>query len=165
MKKSVLLGIVAVALLSVPALAGETKYEGDWPGHWTWYPEWEDVCIIPVKMVIPWYVHIVNQDPIWLDQVNCSEIGKNPAKDKDWPCFKGCNETAVECNFNIHLGCDIINKNIGGGMNCSVSPADIDMPGGSTTICVKAWNVDLLGKPANTEQHVADVKIKVQARL
>jgi hypothetical protein len=163
MKKSVLLGIVALALMSLPAFAGEEKYEGDWPGHWVW--DWQDVCVIKVKMVIPWYCHIKNQDDIWLEQVHCSEIGKNPAKNKDWPCFKGCRNSDVECNFNCTLGCSISSTGvIGGSWGCSVSPADIDAPGGNTTICAKLWKADLVGAPANSEQHVANITVKVKPR-
>lgn len=163
MKKSVLLGLAAVTLFALPALAGETKYEGDWPGHWTWHPEWEDVCVIPVKMVIPWYVHLVDQDPIWLDQVDCQALGRDPAV--DWPCFRGCKEIPVECNFNLTMVCGVNTSYIGGLWGCSCNPEDIDMPGGETRICVTLRQADLLGAPANTEQHVADVTVMVKPRL
>ncbi len=161
MKKSVVLSIAAVTLMSLPVLAGEQKFEGSWPGHWVW--DWQDTGIrIPVKMIIPWYVHIVDQDPIWLDQVDCQALGRNP--NTDWPCFRGCKDVGVECNFNLTLTCGVNDKYIGGLWGCSVNPEDIDMPGGQTTICVKLWQADLLGAPANTEQHVADVTIMVKPR-
>jgi hypothetical protein len=160
MKKSVLLGIVALALMSLSAFAGEDKYEGDWPGHWVW--DWQDVCTVKVKMVIPWYVHIKNQDDIWLEQIDCDVIGPN----KEWPCFRGCRTTDVDCNFNCTLQCGVVSREvIGGTWGCGVTPMDIDAPGGTTTICVYLWNADLVGAAANTEQHVADVRIKVKPRV
>ncbi len=162
MKKSVLLGIAALALMALPAFAGEEKWEGGWPGHWVWDSQF--VTKLNVKMVIPLYVEIVEQRDIWLEQVDCAEIGKNPARDKDWPCFKGCRTSPVRCNFNCTLSCNVVNKAIGGSWGCSVTPDNIDAPGGNTTICVMLWKADLVGKPANSEQKVAEVEIWVKPR-
>ena len=162
MKKTVLLGIAAVALLGLSAYAGELKYMGDWPGSWSYSSQ--DVCTIPVKMKIPFYVHIVNQDPIWLEQVPCGDINKNPAKDKDWPCFKGCNDSEVKCNFSIKLSLSFASSGAitAGGWDKSVSPDTFVAPGGTTKLCVWAWNVDLLGQAANAEVQVGTLTVKVK---
>jgi len=167
MKKSVLLGIAAVALLALPAFAGEAKYEGDWPTTVTVTYNYQNICTIPVKMKIPWYVHIVNQDPIWLVQVPCQDIGKNPAHDEDWPCFKGCHDSEVACNFNIKLGVDFATSGAisAGGWDKSVSPSTINAPGGTTTFCVWAWNVDLMGQAAGAEVEVGTLTVKVKPNL
>lgn len=156
MKKSVLLGIVAVALFSLPALAGEEKWEGGWPGHWVW--DWQDTGItIKVKMVIPWYIHIKNQDDIWLEQIQCGD---------KFPCFEGCNNSDVECNFNVTLACNISATGVvPGNWSCSINPSDIDAPGGNTTICAKVKKADLVGPAAQSEQHVANITIKVKPRV
>jgi hypothetical protein len=165
MKKTVLLGIAAVALLALPAFAGEAKWTGDWPGTWSYTSL--NVCQIPVKMKVPFYVHITNQDPIWLVQVDCATIGKNPAKDGDWPCFKGCNDTDVTCNFNIKLSVDFAPSATGTAMfdgryGKSVSPDTFTPPGGATKLCVWAWNVDLLGQAANAEVDLGTLTVKVK---
>ncbi len=160
MNKSVLLGIVAVALMSLPALAGEQKWEDGWPGHWVW--DSQKVTKLNVKMVIPWYVEIVNQDPIWLEQVDCRALGRDPVA--DWPCFRGCKDLIVKCNFGCTLLAGVNTTYIGGMWGTSLNPADIDAPGGIANLCVKLWKADLTSKPANTEQHVADVEIWVKPR-
>lgn len=160
MKKSVLLGIAAVALMALPAFAGEEKWEGGWPGHWVW--DSQKVTKLNVKMLIPWYVEIVNQDPIWLEQVDCQAHRRDPVT--DYPCFRGCKNLQVRCNFNCTLSAGVTAKYIGGLWGTSWDPSDIDAPGGSMNLCVKLWQADLTSKPANTEQHVADVSIWVKPR-
>lgn len=179
MKKSVLLGIAAVALFALSAYAGEFKQDPVsvqpptdtkcWPGNWSYNYNWATVTTIPVKMRIPFYVHIMNQDPIWLVQWDCDKLveAKNPAKDKDWPCFQGCNDSEVVCNFNIKLGVDFAPSPAGiamadGRWGKKVNPDAITAPGGTTKFCVWAWNVDLLGQVANTDVDVGTLTIKVK---
>jgi len=162
MKKSLLLGVVAVALLGLPALAGEQKYEG-WVTHTvvTYDPQYVDD--FPVKMVIPWYIKIVNQKDweITLDQVDCANLGRGSG---DWPCFKGCKDLVIATNFDCTLLCGVNKTYLAGNWGCSVSPQDVDKPGGTTTVCVKLWKADLLGAQPGQNMHVADIDIYVKPR-
>ena len=190
-----MLGIAAVALFALSAYAGEFKQDPVlvnpptdthcWPGSWSYNYDWATVTTIPVKMRIPFYVHIVNQDAIELFQVPCGNIGKDPAKDKDWPCFQGCNVSATACNFNIKLGVDFAPNGTGlslfdGRHNRGIAllppggiPTPPGTPGTSVNVakpgkdvyyCVWVWNVDLLGQQveANELLDVGTLTIKVK---
>jgi hypothetical protein len=161
MKKSVLLGIVAVVLFALPALAGEKKIEG-WQGYWTWFAQ--PVKDFPIKMKIPWFIDITNQEgwEIQLEQVECAVLG--PAYIAEWPCFRGSRDLIVAVNFNCTLLCGINKTYLAGNWGCSMNPEDIDMPGGTSTVCVKLWKPDLLSAPPGENMHVADVDIYVKPR-
>ena len=160
MNKTLLLGLAAAALFALPAFAGEKKIES-WDGFWTWYPQL--VKEFPVKLKIPWFIRIVNEKnwEIQLEQVECAALGRS---DGDWPCFKGCNNLEISCNFNCHIECGINYSYLPGMWDCWESPSDIDAPGGSSTICVKLWKADLLSMPAGTDQTVAQADIWVKPR-
>jgi hypothetical protein len=160
MKKSLLLGIVAVVLFALPALAGEKKIE-NWQGYWTWFAQ--PVKDFPIKMKIPWFIDITNQEgwEILLEQVECAALGRGAG---DWPCFKGCNDLKVATNFNCTLLCGVNRKYLDGMWDCSVSPEDVDIPGGTATVCVELWKADLLSMPPGETMHVADVDIYVKPR-
>ncbi len=124
MKKSVLLGIVAVVLFALPALAGEKKIEG-WQGYWTWFAQ--PVKDFPIKMKIPWFIDITNQEgwEIQLEQVECAALG--PAYIAEWPCFRGSRDLIVAVNFNCTLLCGINKTYLAGNWGCSMNPEDIDI--------------------------------------
>jgi len=139
MKKSVLLGIAAVALFAIPAFAdpGSKKFEG-WQGYWTWTPQL--IKEFPVKMKIPWIVHIVNEKDwvLWLKQIECGG---------DKYCFEGCKALEIACNFNLTLKCEVRNTVMSGEWSCwyqNPGP-DIDMTtGGTTDVCVNVKKASLL---------------------
>jgi hypothetical protein len=160
MKKSVLLGIAVVVLLALPAFAASKKIER-WQGYWTWFAQ--PVKDFPIKMKIPWFIDITNQEgwEILLEQVECAALGRGAG---DWPCFKGCKDLKVAVNFNCTLLCGVNRKYLDGMWGCSVSPEDVDIPGGTATVCVKLWNADLLSMPPGETMHVADVDIYVKPR-
>ena len=160
MKKSVLLGIAVVVLVALPAFAGSKKIEG-WQGYWTWFAQ--PVKDFPIKMKIPWYIDITNQKgwEILLEQVECAALGRGAG---DWPCFRGCNDLKVAVNFNCTLLCGVNRKYLDGMWGCSVNPEDVDIPGGTATVCVKLWKADLLSMPPGETMHVADVDIYVKPR-
>jgi hypothetical protein len=139
MKKSVLLGIAAVALLALPAFAVEVKYEG-WQGYWTWTSQ--PVGDFPVKMKIPWFVRIVNEENWVLELFQVTDC--------DFPCFRGCKTLEIACNFNLKLECQVLNKLMGADewkcwyTNSAAGDAKVNMPGGTIDVCVQAKKVDLL---------------------
>jgi hypothetical protein len=52
-----------------------------------------------------------------------------------------------------------------GNYSCSVSPANIDAPGGTLTACAKITDADLSKVPGGTKGvHVANVTIRVVPR-
>jgi hypothetical protein len=160
MKKSVLLGIAVVVLLALPAFAGSKKIEG-WQAYWTWFAQ--PVKDFPIKMKIPWFIDITNQEgwEILLEQVECAALGRGAG---DWPCFKGCNDLKIATNFNCTLLCGVNRKYLDGMWGTSVSPEDVDIPGGTATVCVKLWKGNLLSMPPGETMHVADVDIYVKPR-
>lgn len=160
MKKSVLLGIAVVVLLALPAFAGSKKIEG-WQGYWTWFAQ--PVKDFPIKMKIPWFIDITNQEgwEILLEQVECAALGRGAG---DWPCFRGCNDLKIATNFNCTLLCGVNKTYLDGMWGTSVNPADIDIPGGTATVCVKLWKADLLSMPPGETMHVADVDVYVKPR-
>jgi len=154
MKKSVLLGIAAVALLALPAFSAQVKYEG-WEGYWTWIAQ--PVKDFPVKMKIPWFIKIVNEKDwvLWLAQIQCGD---------DFPCFEGCKMLDIKCNFNLALECQVVDTKMAGDWSCRYqNPGpNIDKPGGQTDVCVKVKKADLLGSlPGNPgeEKQVATLRI------
>lgn len=160
MKKSVLLGIAAVALLALPAFSGEAKYEG-WEGYWTWIAQ--PVKDFPVKMKIPWFIRITNEKDwvLWLAQVypNCG--------DNTFPCFEGCKELKIACNFNLTLECAVVDTKMAGDWSCRYTNPNIDKPGANTDVCVKVKKADLLGSlPGNPgeEKQVATLRILCKPR-
>jgi len=126
--------------------------------------DWQPIRIIEVWMLIPNYVHIKNQSPIWLDLIDCSDIGKDPDA---YPCFKGCNTSEVASNCNIELAAYLsIAGTVGAaGWEKSINPSTINAPGGNTQFCVSAWNVDLLGQAPGTEVRVGTLTIKVKPNV
>jgi len=161
MKKSVLLGIVAVALLGLPALAGEQKYEG-WVTHTviTYDPQFVDD--FPVKLVIPWYIKILNQKDWELTLVQVTDC--------DFPCFRACKQLQIATNFNCTLSCVLSAKLFGGDWSCWFENpgANIDKPGGNTDVCVQVKKADLLDSDlmskAGTKLTVATLTINVVPR-
>ena len=139
--------------------------------------DWQPIRIIEVWMLIPNYVHIKNQSPIWLEFIDCSDIGKNPDA---YPCFKGCNTSEVACNLNITLGADfspnakgisMFDGRWGRGIGLAPGPVpttlpgtdvNVNRPGGFVYFCVWSWNVDLLGQAPGTEVQVGTLTTKVK---
>ena len=151
MKKSLFL-FAAVALLATAAQAGEIKIH-----------EWPCVFIkqeipgleIPVVMDVGFWVHVKDQDKlkIKLQQISIHE-------------YEGCTDIVVETNFNLSMSCKIVPTGaVGGDYSCSVSPSDINAPGGTTTVCAKLKKAKLGDQAGGTKNvKVAVVKLLVVPR-
>jgi hypothetical protein len=146
MKKSLFL-VAAVALLAASAHAGEIKIH-----------EWPCVFIkqeipgleIPVTMDVGYWVHIKDQDKI---KIKLSQVSIHE--------YEGCTDMVVETNFNLSMSCTISPTGaVGGKYSCSVSPADIDAPGGTTTVCAKLKEANL-GDQAGGKKNVKVATIKI----
>ena len=149
-KKLLMIGVLT--LLLTPVQAGELKIH-EWPVQFI--PQEIPGLEIPVVMDVGYYVAIKDQDKlrIKLQQISITE-------------YEGCTDMVLETNFNLALSCTINPTGaVGGTYSCSVSPADIDAPGGTTTVCAKLKNANLIDVPGGTKEvEVATVKIWVVPR-
>jgi hypothetical protein len=122
------------------ATAGELQLDV-WPVQFI--PQ--EITEIPVVMDIGFFVAIDNQEDlrIKLRQVSINE-------------YEGCTDVSLRTNFNLTLSCRITpTEVIDGEYSCSVSPADIDSPGGTASVCAKLENADLVDVAGGTR----DVKV------
>lgn len=142
----------ALAVLLTPVQAGQLKIH-EWPVQYI--PQEIPGLEIPILMDVGFYVAIKDQDKlrIKLQQVNIRE-------------YEGCTDMVLETNFNLTLSCTITpNGAVGGTYSCSISPADINAPGGTTTVCAKLKNATLVDVPGGSKNvKVATVKILVVPR-
>jgi hypothetical protein len=145
MLKKSLFVVAAVALLAVAAQAGEIK-QHSWPT--TYVPM--EIAEIPVVMDVGYWVAIQDQDKL-----------KIKLAQKSIHTYEGCTDMVVKCNFNVTLSCKITPTGaVGGNYSCSVSPADINAPGGTTTLCAKLKKAKLGDQPGGTKNvKVASIKL------
>jgi hypothetical protein len=152
MAKKVLLMLGVSALLLTTIQAGEIKIH-EWPVQFI--PQEIPGLEIPVLMDVGFFVAVKDQDKlrIKLQQISITE-------------YEGCTDMVLETNFNLTLSCQITpNGLVGGTYSCSISPADINAPGGTTTVCAKLKNANLVDTPGGTKDvKVATVKILVVPR-
>lgn len=142
---------VMTATLIASAQAGEIKIH-QWPAQFV--PQ--EVATVPVRMDIGYYVVIPNQDQlrIKLQQVSIRE-------------YEGCTDMVIIANFSLALSCQITpTGKVPGDYTCSISPGNLDSPGGTARVCAKLANADLTKVPGGTtDVHVANVTIKVVPRF
>ncbi len=141
--------LCAVTLLASAVSGGELRYRV-WPVNHV--PQ--EIVDIPVLMDVGYWVHISNQDDvIKLQQVSIRR-------------YEGCLDLKVYCNFNLTLSCTVAATGaIGGQYSCSLQGADVDVPGGITTVCAQLNDADLTGRPGgSTDVHVATVTLRVVPR-
>ena len=144
-----LIAICVAALVTTAAPAGELKFHA-WPVAYV--PV--EVVDIPVVMDVGFWVDIVNQDDvIKLQQVSIHR-------------YEGCLDLEVHCNFDLTLNCSIVSTGaIVGKYACSLLDPDIDVPGGTATVCAQLVDADLDGQPGGSRDvHVATVTITVVPR-
>jgi hypothetical protein len=150
MARNVVLKAVTVIALTAATQAGEIKFH-NWPV--TYIPQ--EVTRIPVLTDVGYYVRILDQDKL---KIRLKQI---TIKD-----YEGCIDISVICNFDLTLSCGITSTGkVPGDYSCSVSPANINSPGGTSTVCAKLKNANLGLVPGGTKDlHVANVMIKVAPR-
>jgi hypothetical protein len=154
MLKKALFVVAIVAMLGAVAQAGEIK-QHDWP----WTKVYTKVEVpglsIPVTMDVGYWIHIKDQDKI---KIKMSQV--------DIHTYEGTTSMTVECNFNLTLSVEITPTGaVGGKYSASINPADIDSPGGTTTVkaTLKEANLgDQAGGTANVT--VAHIKVFVVPR-
>lgn len=153
--KKALFAVAAVAVLAVAAQAGEIKYH-----EWPCAPVPQEITTIPVVMDVGYWVKIKDQDKLKI------VLGQESIH-----VYSGCTSMSVETNTCLRFSCSIakvaVNGNtvVPGNYSCSVSPADIDAPGGTLTACAKITDADLSKVPGGSKGvHVGNVTIKVVPR-
>jgi len=153
--KKALFAVAAVALLTVAAQAGEIKYH-----EWPCAPIAQEITTIPVVMDVGYWVRIKDQGGL-----------KITLKQDSIHVYSGCTSMTVETNSCLTFSCSIakVKKDnadvVPGSYSCTVSPANIDAPGGTLTACAKIVDADLSKVPGGSKGvHVANVTIKVVPR-
>jgi hypothetical protein len=153
--KKVLFAVAAVALLAVAAQAGEIKYH-----EWPCAPIPQEITTIPVVMDVGYWVRIKDQDKL-----------KIVLKQDAIHDYSGCTNANVETNSSLKFSSSIskVKKDgsdvVPGDYSSSVSPADIDAPGGTLTVCAKIVKADLSKVPGGSKGvHVGNVTVKVIPR-
>lgn len=154
MKKQ-LFAVAAVVLMAVVAQAGEIKYH-----EWPCAPIAQEITTIPVVMDVGFWVRIKDQGDL---RIKLSQDSIHT--------YSGCTTAVVETNSCLTFSCSISRVTIDGSAvvpgdySCSVSPANIDAPGGSLTVCARIANADLSRVPGGTKNvHVANVTVRVVPR-
>ena len=153
--KKALFAVAAVALLAVAAQAGEIKMH-----EWPCAPVSQEITTIPVVMDVGYWVRIKDQNKL-----------KIVLKQDSIHDYSGCTNASVETNTCLTFSCSIskVQQNgadvVPGNYSCSLSPANIDAPGGTLSVCAKISNADLSRVPGGTKGvHVGNVTIRVVPR-
>jgi len=153
--KKALFAVAVLAVLAVAAQAGEIKYH-EWPTA----PVPQEITTIPVVMDVGYWVRIKDQDKL-----------KIVLKQDAIHDYSGCTNATVETNTSLKFSVSIskVKKDgsdvVPGDYSASVSPADIDAPGGTLTICAKIAKADLGKVPGGSKGvHVGNVKVTVVPR-
>jgi hypothetical protein len=153
--KKALFAVAVVAVLAVAAQAGEIKYH-EWPTA----PVPQEITTIPVVMDVGYWVRIKDQDKL-----------KIVLKQDAIHDYSGCTNATVETNTSLKFSVSIakVKKDgsdvVPGDYSASVSPSDIDAPGGTLTICAKIVKADLGKVPGGSKGvHVGNVTVKVVPR-
>jgi len=158
MKKGLLI-VAAVAMLATMAQAGFVKFE-QWPCQFIA----QDLTSIPVKMVVGYYIKVVDQSKIiTLTQTTAGQTN-----------YSGCAQIKILANFNGTLTASVVQvdpkvvdgtyavtlNGVAGGTGIAIAPT------GSTQfpvdVCVTLSNAALNMAPASTTTiQVASVKLKI----
>ncbi|MGE5293983.1 MAG: hypothetical protein ACM3VT_04090 [Solirubrobacterales bacterium] len=153
--KKALFAVAAVAVLAVAAQAGEIKYH-EWPCALV--PQ--EITTIPVVMDVGYWVKINDQDKLKIT------LGQDSIH-----TYSGCTNVSVSTNTCLTFTCSISKVVVDGSAvvpgdyACSVSPANINAPGGTLSACAKLTNADLSKVAGGTKGvHVANVTLFVVPR-
>jgi hypothetical protein len=153
--KKALFAVAAVAVLAVAAQAGEIKYH-EWPCALV--PQ--EITTIPVVMDVGYWVKINDQGSLKIT------LGQDSIH-----TYSGCTNVSVSTNTCLTFTCSIaaVVKDGGavvpGGYSCSITPANVNAPGGTLSACAKLTDADLSKVAGGTKGvHVANVTLYVVPR-
>jgi hypothetical protein len=114
-------------------VTSERKAESyNWPATY----DYQDICVIPVKMDVGYWIKVNNAKDLVLN-LKQVEIHK----------YAGTVDVSIVSNVNIQLSVvwsKLSSVNLGSyGSSVSVNPSTLDAPGGTVTINLTLSNVDL----------------------
>jgi len=154
--KKTMVAVVAALALAMSVQAGEIKYH-----EWPMAPIPQEIATIPVTMDVGYWVRIKDQDKL---KINLSQDSIHT--------YSGCTSMVVETNSSLTFSVSIskVSKDgnvvVPGDYSASVSPANIDSPGGTLSVCAKLQNADLSKVPGGSKGvHVANVTVRVVPRF
>lgn len=155
MKKQ-LFAVAVVVLMAVVGQAGEIKFH-----EWPCAPIPQEITTIPVVMDIGFWIRIKDQEDL---RIKLAQDAIHT--------YSGCTTAVVETNSCLTFSCSItrvtipdVGPVVPGTYSCSVSPANIDAPGGTLTVCARITDADLSRVPGGTKNvHVANVTVRVIPR-
>ena len=79
--------------------------------------------------------------------------------------FEGCGSVQVQCGHNVALSCSIVPTGVvQGTYSASLSPSDVDAPGGISQLCVGLTDARPGGQAGRRNVRVAVVRITVTSR-
>ena len=169
MVKKTLLAITVIALLATSAQAaisvysstrikdpngvpigyqlgkGNIKVEGTSSAFWPFEYQALDLCSMPVKMKIGYFVSVkeCHKRKIELVQVDCEDMGRGSG---DWPCYTDCDNVQITTNFPIKVGVEFRDRsNIIDKYSAYIKGDTSVLQPGTTTIsvCIDAWKAKL----------------------
>ena len=156
LKKSLI--AVAVLAIALPAVAGEIKVHNPWPVEYVW----QNVCQIDVTMDVGYYIHVKNQDPIKVAQLEGTDA--NP-----YYTYYGCSGNRdIVTNFNATIKGSVASKSSAGGSWTAYfnGVTSLALTPGTTPvdICIKGTSVNITKlTTGGTTITVAQLTIKVMA--
>jgi len=126
----------------------ERKAESwNWPATY----DFQDICVIPVKMDVGFWIRVVNAKDLVLN-LKQVEIHK----------YSGSVDVSIQTNVNIQLSVawskaadiSLSGDLMSYGHSESVSPSTLDAPGGTVTVSLTLTNVDVAGIVKNSTRSV-----------
>jgi len=154
--KKLFCAIAAALWMAVSAHAGEIKYH-----EWPMAPIPQEITTIPVTMDVGYWIRIKDQGNLKIKLAQDSIH-----------TYSGCTSVVVETNSSLTFSVSIArvtkdgNPVVPGDYSASVSPANVDAPGGTLSVCAKLQNADLSKVPGGTKNvHVANVTVRVVPRF
>lgn len=139
--------LLAFWLVSVAA-GGEIKLHS-----WPQFYESQPFCDVPVLIDI----EVVPSCTVTTRSVTLEPVGVGT--------YEGCSNLRVQCNYTLTLSCSIVPTGVvPGRYSVSLGEHDIDAPGGTTQLCVRAEDVVPGGPAGRTSMMVARVKITIAQR-
>jgi len=154
MKKE-LFAVALMVLAAAVAQGGEIKFH-----EWPCAPIPQEIATIPVVMDVGYWIRIKDQDKLRI------KLRQDSIR-----AYSGCTSMVVEPNSCLPFSCSIakVVKDgttvVPGTYSCSVSPANVDAPGGTLSVCAKITDADLSKGPGGMKDvHVANVTVRVVPR-
>jgi hypothetical protein len=153
MLKKSLIALVVLAV-AMPAIAGDIKIHGNWPCQYV--PQ--DVAVVDVILNVGYYIHILDQDPFYVDQ--------DTSASDPYHTYVGCFDSDVDTNFDATISASIAGSGSPAAGDWSVT--SITVNGGAPIVTAAGPNALVIcvqGKKVKIENLVGGSKKNVVAQL